>query len=540
MSYNLLTEQWITVRSAKGVRTTIAPWQLTHAIETDPIVSLEIPRPDFHGALVQLLIGLLQTTFMPADQDEWLEYFESPPAPETLHKAFALYAHAFDLDGDGARFMQDQDPLVEQKPLPITALLIDTAGSETHFVKGLPTQGLSPAMAALALYTLQTNAPSGGVGHRTSLRGGGPLSTLVIATSEDSEHSPSLWQTLWLNVLDEEMHEEALGPRATPEDAERIFPWLGQTRISGNGGVDTPPEAVHRLQMFWGMPRRIRLDLEAVCSGTCAIAGTSEDRLIARYRTKNYGTNYNGAWRHTLSPYTYDGKQLLAVHPRGNINYRHWMGLVQEPKDAKVKRLPAEVVHRFTSESDDLGQKGGLRFLLWAFGYDMDNMKPRCWFESTLPLFPFKDEAQRESIQFAVERLVQAAGLFLENLRGQIKDAWFQPNDPRRKSAKLEHVQDAFWQETESDFYSRVQVLINAADAMDERLTQFHAWHQILSRYTETAFDRWVDYNQVTDQSHPRRIAEARRNLRRYNYSKKIKSCLDLPEKTNTADQQAA
>lgn len=319
MPYNLLSEEWITVRSAAGVRSKITPWQITNAIETDPIVSLETPRPDFHGALVQFLIGLLQTAFMPADTDEWLERFESPPSPETLQNVLTPYAHAFDLDGDKARFMQDQDLLAEQKPLPITALLIDTAGSETHFVKDLPTQGLSPAMAALALYTLQTNAPSGGVGHRTSLRGGGPLSTLVIATSEGSERPPTLWQTLWLNVLD----EEAFGAHATPEDAARIFAWLGQTRVSGKGGVDTPPEAVHRLQMFWGMPRRIRLDFEAVCPGTCAIAGTAEDRLVARYRTKNYGTNYTGAWRHTLSPYTYDGKQLLAVHPRGSINYRH-------------------------------------------------------------------------------------------------------------------------------------------------------------------------------------------------------------------------
>ncbi len=535
MPYNLLNEEWMMVLSAKGVRSTIAPWQITDAIDTDPILSLQTPRPDFHGALVQFLIGLLQTTFAPEDRDEWFRYFESPPAPETLREAFAPYAHAFELDGDKARFMQDQNPLAEQKPLPITALLIDTAGSETHFVKDLPTQGLSPAMAALALYTLQTNAPSGGAGHRTSLRGGGPLSTLVIATPEETGSQPSLWQTLWLNVLD----EESFGVRATPEDAERIFPWLSQTRISGKGGSDTPPEAVHKLQMFWGMPRRIRLDVETVSQGTCAISGTVDDKLIRRYRTKNYGTNYTGAWHHTLSPYTDDGKQLLAMHPRGSISYRHWMGLVQEPKDSKVKRLPARVVHRFTADGYELDQEG-VRFRLWAFGYDMDNMKPRCWFESTLPLFPFKDDEQQEEIRFAAERLVQAAGLFLENLRGRIKDAWFQPNDPRRKSAKLEHIQDAFWQETESDFYARIQALASAADPMDDRLAQFHAWHRVLRGYTETAFDRWVDYNQITEQSHPRRIAEARRNLRCFNYSKKIRACLELPDRSNAGERQAA
>jgi hypothetical protein len=35
---------------------------------------------------------------------------------------------------------------------------------------------MSRSAAAIALLTLQTMAPSGGSGHRTSLRGGGPLS----------------------------------------------------------------------------------------------------------------------------------------------------------------------------------------------------------------------------------------------------------------------------------------------------------------------------------------------------------------------------
>ncbi|MCF7990770.1 MAG: type I-E CRISPR-associated protein Cse1/CasA [Thiohalocapsa sp.] len=539
MPHNLLTSPWIPIRrlSPAKEQQNIAPWQITDAIDTNPIVALDAPRPDFNGALVQFLIGLLQTAFAPRDPDEWFERFATAPTPEVLQDAFSAYAHAFDLDGDGPRFMQDQDPLSGQAPLPITALLIDTAGSETHFVKDLPAQGMSLAAAAMALYTLQTNAPSGGVGHRTSLRGGGPLTTLVIATPEDERRPPTLWQTLWLNVLDEETLE-TLGFPTKPSDAARIFPWLAPTRTSEKGANPTTPEAAHPLQMFWGMPRRIRLDLDqSEPGGECAITGAHSCTLISRYRTKNYGINYTGAWSHTLSPYTHDGKDLIPMHPRGSINYRHWLSLMQETSDKKAKRLPAAVVKRFHAHRLN---REGLRYRLWAFGYDMDNMKPRCWFESTLPLFSVYSDIHRTTLESAAEDMVNAAGLFLYNLRSAIKDAWFATNDPRHKSAKLEHVKDAFWQETEAVFYERINAIAGAADTTAASTAARHLWHRYLNEHTQKAYDRWVDYNQITEQSNPRRIAQARRALLRYNYSKKIKDLLEIPDRAISSPPAAA
>lgn len=522
-------------RAVDGGRIILAPWQITDGIEDHPVIQLDALRPDFNGALMQFLIGLLQTAFAPRDADQWFERMESPPTADELRAAFSQYAPAFELGGEGARFMQDQDALADRERLPITALLIDMAGSETHFVKGLSQAGLSPAMTAMALYTLQTNAPSGGVGHRTSLRGGGPLTTLIVAQPDESDCQPTLWQTLWLNVLD----EETLGCGATPADAERIFPWLAPTRTSEKGAVGVSPESVHPLQAFWGMPRRIRLELEAAEEGICALSGQSQAKLINAYRAKNYGANYTGAWRHPLSPYTYDGKELLCMHPRGSLNYRHWLGLVQSSKDTKTERLPALVVQRFTNSAYRLDREGW-RFHLWAFGYEMDNMKPRCWFESSLPLFPVQDKDRREILEYAAASMVEAAGLFLGNLRGAIKDAWFGGNDPRRKSAKLEHVVDAFWQETEPAFYRRIGAVAAASDATAERYVQWQQWHLYLNAYTQAAFDLWVDYNQITEQSHPRRIAEARRNLRRFNYKKKIKDLLEISDKGIATPRQAA
>ncbi len=55
---NLLESQWIPVRRESG-ESYIAPWQLTEP--DDSVLELAAPRPDFNGALLQFLIGLLQT-----------------------------------------------------------------------------------------------------------------------------------------------------------------------------------------------------------------------------------------------------------------------------------------------------------------------------------------------------------------------------------------------------------------------------------------------------------------------------------------------
>lgn len=522
MAFNLLAP-WLPALRADGTPATVAPWQIA---ETDnPVVALAAPRPDFNGALAQFLIGLLQTAYAPKDVTQWRRRFSSPPSPEALQEAFEVYRHAFNLDGEGPRFMQDLDALSEQKPLPITALLIDTAGSETHFIKNLPAQGVSPAVAAMALYCLQTNAPSGGVGHRTSLRGGGPLTTLAVAAPNDANAKATLWQTLWLNVL------EASYFNGDNERDEDIFPWLGPTRTSEKTSKTqvTTPESVHPLQMFWGMPRRIRLDFDELVEGECGLSGATGPPLVRQYRTKNYGVNYGGAWRHTLSPHNQDVSGMaLPLHPRGAIQYRHWLGLVQQPsaKKGEKQRSPAlTVTHFINSGIEDCKN---LRFRLWAFGYDMDNMKPRCWYEGTMPLFHLDETENRQRFESAVESLVRAAGEFLGNLKSCLKDAWFEDKDPRRNNADLSFVDTAFWPDTENEFYALLEKLHAEPSSDEVRQAAFSDWHGQLDRYTQTSFHRHANTNQIAEQD-PKRIAQAFRHLKMYNRKKDIKNLLDMP-----------
>ncbi|MCV6615684.1 MAG: type I-E CRISPR-associated protein Cse1/CasA, partial [Cellvibrionaceae bacterium] len=168
------------------------------------------------------------------------------------------------------------------------------------FIKRGIGHAMSLPMAVLALFTLQINAPSGGQGHRTGLRGGGPLTTLIIPQHDEA----SLWQALWLNVINRSQF-------AYPEPdltSAKVFPWLEPTKVSAKKGSEVRSKEVHPLHMYWAMPRRIRLIVEP-SAGHCALTGAACTEMVTHYRTQNYGANYAGSWQHPLTPYKYDLKK---------------------------------------------------------------------------------------------------------------------------------------------------------------------------------------------------------------------------------------
>ena len=405
MVFNLIHEAWIPVRRQSGVQAKIAPWQLTE--EKDPPVSLDACRPDFNGALIQFMIGLVQTAFSPDNPMIWRQQFSRPPSPEVLKAAFDKVADAFDLDGNSFRFMQDLGLRQEEAKNSLASLLIDAPGDSTikenkaFFNKENKDFQLCSACVATALFTLQTNAPSGGSGHRTSLRGGGPLTTIIVF--EDS-----LWKTIYANVLDR--IDFPSYPGSLP-----LFPWMMQARTSEpKTGTTIFPQDNPPHYVYWATPRRILLDFVSIKSGVCSLCGVASDTLLTKYVTKNYGENYEGAWQHPLSPYRQDKDGMrYPLHPQpGGIGYRHWLGLVQNRPNQKgaIDGFCARNVHVFRSKH----QRRGMNVRLWAFGYDMDNMKARCWYDSTMPIIHVSDEAAvlglyEESVEALVVNAQKAA-----------------------------------------------------------------------------------------------------------------------------------
>jgi len=521
---NLLHDPWIPVRDAQGQREWITP----ERISEPQWRAFDADRPDFNGALAQFAIGLLQTTTPVADVIQWRGLFNVPPDAATLRAWFEPVAAAFELDGSGPRFMQDLDLGTDGVAVNgIGALLIDAPGEQTlknnadHFVKRAQVNALCPACTAAALLTLQLNAPSGGAGHRTGLRGGGPLTTLVLAPS-----GSSLWQHLWMNVRDRTAFL-AQGGDAEQAAPQRSFPWLGAiTALQALKG-EMAQSQVHPAHLYWAMPRRIRLATHSPTVGACDCCGRTSEALISHYATKNYGLNYKGAWSHPLSPYYETKEGWLPVHPQpGGLGYRHWLAWVLGAADGKASTRVAQVVDRAVSQ---LGRQTGGQLHLWAFGYDMDNMKARCWYDATLPLYGLPDCSPdtRRYVQSEVARWLAAAELAGSYLRGAVKDAWFSA-DAR---GDFSHVDAAFWSGTETAFYRQLRGLIETArdGADDADLPVRQAWHAVLVRAALRLFDQAFAGAGAIERQNPRRIALAHKQLRNSLHGPKLKQALGLP-----------
>lgn len=515
MLLNLIRDKWIAIRRRDGTKERIAPWEITSDYLTNPIVTLDAPRPDFNGALIQFLIGIVQTVTPPKDEEDWEDHLHEPPTPVRLEEIFSCVAHAFELGGNGPRFMQDFQSL-QTEELRIANLLIETPGENAlrnntdHFIKRGGVETMCPPCCATALFALQTNAPSGGVGHRTSLRGGGPLTTVVLG---DGSESNTLWQMVWLNVLEEDTFLRTCGNPAKTAEEDK-FPWLAPTRTSEpNSGRETNSEDVHPAQMFWGMPRRIRLSLDDCVKSICDICGALDSNCIRAYRTKNYGVNYTGPWLHPLSPHTRKEGIPVPVHAQpGGVSYRHWLGLVQE--DEKRSREPSRIVHHFRENR----QKAEDPFRLWVFGYDMDKMKARCWYESTMPLIPLRREIHEQYAQ-NVAGMVLAASQVAGNLRACVKKAWFKrPSDVKGDTS---FVDSDLWQMTEDGFYTMLNELRSVLEEGNEATQVMKRWHHFLSQKALSIFDGLAWKCPVED-ADPKRVVLARLDLMKSNNSRRI------------------
>ena len=328
-NYNLFRERWIPVKRSNGDVEQTAPFEITSRHDTNPIVAFAWPRPDFDLASHEFLIGLLAAIYPadPREPSQWTRLFHTPPSPAELATAFNPFAGAFVLDGEGSRFLQDFDAL-DGEVLPVESLFIEAPGAHTIklnkdlFVKRGQSRVVSRAAAAMALYTLQQFAPSGGAGHRTSLRGGGPLVTLALPDGGQTS-CPTLWQRLWLNT--------PADLRLDPSQESRAFPWLVPTRTSAKKETVREVDA-HKLQAFFGMPRRIRLAFsENVEKRPCDLTGVVDGLVCTGFSAVPWGIHY-GVWRHPTTPYykpKANSNNPLPVHaPEGRLGYRQWLGFV--------------------------------------------------------------------------------------------------------------------------------------------------------------------------------------------------------------------
>lgn len=440
----LISDPWIPAyREGKVV--TIRPDEIAES----GVTALAWQRPDFNLACLELLIGLVSMADPPADEADWLSRLQFPDAAR-LRDALAPFATGFALVGDGPRFLQDLEAFeCSAKPSdikPVDMLYIDSAGDSTTLknadlmVKRSRFSSLSPEEAAMALYTLQAFAPAGGAGNRTSMRGGGPLVTLVQPLYGERERFP-LWRLVFANVRP--------GSPLAPREAELALPWLRPTRTSKRSETVTPRDS-HPLEAFFGMPRRLRLVFE----------GNRATGVVQR----PYGTNYSGWHDHPLTPYYRrkpDDPEWLPVHPKaGRLSYRNWLGITMESgSDRTGTRRTARTVRECRSRSRMPD------FEIMAGGWAMDNMKPVDFSLDRYPAFPGLGEDGEDR----VHRLVSAANSASGALRKALKKAC------QFDGSSADAVTEAFFANTEAEFTAAVDgIASDTGTAVEEE------WHRTL------------------------------------------------------------
>jgi CRISPR system Cascade subunit CasA len=354
------------------------------------------------------------------------------------------------------------------------------------------------------------------VGHWVGLRGGGPLTTLLDLdeTFEESEKSRlTLWHKLWLNVLPEKdirYAYEVAGCDWEAKDPGRIFPWLGPTQTSEKKtGCETSPTDVHPFQMYWGMPRRIRIDFKDSIQGQCDLCGATGGPLVHQYITKNYGINYTGVWTHLLTPYACKNQSAepLPLHgQKGGVTYRNWLGLTMGDRDNNQK--PAKTVEYYLSERVS-HIKTGRQARIWAYGYDMDKMKARCWYDSRMPLYDM-DPSIREKLKELVTKYVDAAVEMASNLRKEVRNARYKR--PQDVKGDWSFIDIEFWQATESRFYECIKDGIAAMNKNEDLANIKKKFHSALRNTAMLLFDQYALGGPLGDMEMDR-VVKARRNL---------------------------
>ena len=412
---NLISDPWIPVLRGSG----------SDAIRPDQIAEPDVlrpdwPRPDLNLACLELLVGLVYLACPPRGSDDRA----SPPNAAELRQALEPLAPAFNLLGDGPRFLQELSPL-EGKANSPGMLFIDSAGEYTArknadlMVRRGRYETLPLPLAAMALYTLQSFAPTGGAGNRTSMRGGGPMVTLVRPEAD------GLFPLVWANV-----------PRGEPLGADDLdaLPWMRPTETSSPVGKQAPvsvPESESASrpdpEVFFGQPRRLRL----IARGDTVTAVVQQP----------WGTNYTN-WRHPLTPYYKTATETLPRHPKpGTFGYRNWRGVILE---SEVGQRPATLVQY-------LRDIEGARCSLVVAGWAMDNMKPLDFLWSEQPVFPLSEEDEDHAAG-AVEAAEQAGYAVAACVRDGVGEG-------EVKSGAGQRAREAFFAVTQGGFEGMLEAM---------------------------------------------------------------------------------
>lgn len=472
--FNLLESPWLPILCKNGQVLNLRPSDITRS----DLVRPSWPRPDLDIGCLELLVGLVYIACPPKDRAAWIKGFSSPP---DLEAALSPLKPAFDLLGEGPCFMQDLAVDVFAKNWDdgepsdeegddgrLDVLFMDSAGANTARLnsdilvhRGRYETGIAmdPGFAAMALYVLQTQAPSGGAGYRVSLRGGGPLITMV------DPGTGSLWDLIWANV-----------PYGEPIGSLEELPWMRPLREGQVFPVRGQGEPVD-AETFFGMPRRVRLK-------------GCEDGIQAALQIAR-GNNYvRWAWRHPLTPHRIGKEETNSVLTDSiQQGYRNWAGTILE---VSGRHLPADTVTRWKT---DMGRD----FRIILSGWQMEKAKAKTYLHSETPVTPDDFEQEAETINLIEAAEIAACSTCAAIMKSvdlapgakdheKADDAVRKLNLdllPRKGASAL--AAEAFFRRTETAFRAHLRDLKEKG-----KPTTGKSWHDILRKTAFMLFEEEV------------------------------------------------
>lgn len=490
---NLLTDEFFPVKTVSGARRWMQFAELRRE-DGDYPVAFDWPRGDLNIAAYEFAVGVLALIYQPEDHADWTAIWRGRSEINLSERLSAL-AFAFNLtgaaEGEAPRFLQDFSP-IEGEANDVEALFIDTPGvnGQKKNADLLTHRGRFPALglkaAAIALYALQQFAPSGGAGNRTSLRGGGPMTTLIWPDRPGTASPAPLWRVLLANLP-----LSARDAGYLDDDAlARALPWLKPAITSEGKPPDeisqTDPRA-HPLQAFFGMPRRIRLVVGG--QGACALTGETGP-LVTGFIQKPWGMNY-GAWRHPLTPYRQAKETELpyTVKPKSSrFGYRDWVGVVIGRHEKVNAAFPAGPVAELGRRAEEFRRDGYAAPRMLAAGWGMNNMEAGTFLQSMQPLHLAEDQAKVAEIAVLAAKLADAGDAAASLLRSNLKLALFgEGAKTATDSGVFEEVTDAFFERTEDAFHAALEAVI-ADDSTDDQHRR-KRWLVLLRRTALDLFD---------------------------------------------------
>ena len=91
----------------------------------------------------------------------------------------------------------------------------------------------------------------------------------------------------------------------------------------------------------------------------------------------------------------------------------------------------------------------------------------------------------------------------------------------------LSFIVNAFWQNTEADFYALRPEIHRAVVKGEDEISLYHRWFQVIDDASRQLLNTWTAGGRIEHED-PKRIAEAHIDLRRFNRKKTIRDMLRL------------